>query len=276
MAMGTDGERDEPDDGNATVHALERARRRRRRREGTSPTRGLAVGAAAGPRCYSANNSNGAKNDDRHLHRAQARTPSRSPSPTLAASRFARHRHRHRHAGRHRAWTVNSHDGERVDDRRHAELQQRRAATSSAIVSCSSAPRRGCVTGGGTIATNGQFTAGHHRLAARTRSRRPQVAARASATLTVVGSGALRPSRRPRARRRRSVTGTTTVLSVRATDDAGEAGTPPTRGRPASRPRTVTFTQNSSNAAKDTTATFTQAGDLRVPRHGHSTPRATW
>jgi hypothetical protein len=113
------------------------------------------------------------------------------------------------------------------------------------------------VSGGGTIASNGQFTAG-------TTAGGPfTVMATASGftgmgTLTVVGSGA--PTITQAARATPSlVTGTSTVLSVRATDDAGEAGlTYSWTARIA--PGTVTFSHNGNNAAKDTTVTFTQSG----------------
>ncbi len=113
------------------------------------------------------------------------------------------------------------------------------------------------VSGGGTIATNGQFTAG-------TTAGGPfTVTATAGGftgmgTLTVVGSGA--PTITQAARATPSlVTGTSTVLSVRATDDAGEAGL--TYSWTASiAPGTVTFTQNGNNTAKDTTVTFVQSG----------------
>lgn len=113
------------------------------------------------------------------------------------------------------------------------------------------------VSGGGTIATNGQFTAGA------TPGGPFTVTATAGgftgmATLTVVGSGA--PTITQAARATPSlVTGTSTVLSVRATDDAGEAGL--TYSWTANiAPGTVTFTQNGNNAAKDTTVNFTQSG----------------
>lgn len=114
------------------------------------------------------------------------------------------------------------------------------------------------VTGGGTIATNGQFTAGP------TPGGPFTVTATAggrtgSASLTIVGSGA--PTVTQAARATPSpVTSTTTVLSVRATDDAGEPSLQYTWSATVA-PAPVTFSVNSSNAAKDSTATFTQAGD---------------
>ncbi|MBE2250149.1 MAG: PKD domain-containing protein [Myxococcus sp.] len=114
------------------------------------------------------------------------------------------------------------------------------------------------VTGGGTIATNGMFTAGA------TPGGPFTVTASAggrtgSASLTVVGSGAPVVTQAARATPS-PVTGTTTALSVRATDDAGEPGLEYTWTATVA-PGTVTFSQNASNAAKDTTVTFTQAGD---------------
>jgi beta-glucanase (GH16 family)/regulation of enolase protein 1 (concanavalin A-like superfamily)/plastocyanin len=54
------------------------------------------------------------------------------------------------------------------------------------------------------------------------------------------------------------VTGTTAILSVLGSDDTGEAGL--TYAWSATGPSTVTYSANNTNAAKNTTATFTQAG----------------
>ncbi|MDX2011527.1 MAG: Ig-like domain-containing protein [Myxococcaceae bacterium] len=114
------------------------------------------------------------------------------------------------------------------------------------------------VSGGGTMASNGQFTAG-------TTPGGPFVVTAtaggrsATAMVTVTGSGA--PTITQAARATPSpVTGTTTVLSVRATDDAGEPSLQYTWAA-TQMPGMVTFSANASNAAKDTTVTFTQAGD---------------
>jgi hypothetical protein len=56
------------------------------------------------------------------------------------------------------------------------------------------------------------------------------------------------------------VTGTTTAVSVRATDDGGEPALTYTWSQQAG-PAGVTFSVNGTNAAKDSVATFTQAGD---------------
>lgn len=113
------------------------------------------------------------------------------------------------------------------------------------------------VSGGGTIATNGQFTAGM------TPGGPFMVTATAggftgSAMLTVVGNGA--PVITQAARATPSlVTGTTTALTVRATDDTGEPGLIYTWNATVA-PAPVTYSRNASNAAKDTVVTFTQAG----------------
>jgi hypothetical protein len=114
------------------------------------------------------------------------------------------------------------------------------------------------VSGGGSIAANGQFTAGMTpggpflvTASAGGRS--------ATATFTVTGTGA--PTITQAARAMPSpVTGTTTVLTVRATDDAGEPSLRYT-WTATQMPGGVTFSVNGSNGAKDTTVTFTQAGD---------------
>ena len=71
------------------------------------------------------------------------------------------------------------------------------------------------------------------------------------------------------------MTGTTAALSVLGADDAGEStltytwattGTPPA-------PRS-TFSANGSNAAKNTTATFSEAGNYSLPGHDHRRRRA--
>ena len=54
--------------------------------------------------------------------------------------------------------------------------------------------------------------------------------------------------------------GTTTALSVLGADDAGEAALTYTWATTGTPPAAVTFSANGSNAAKNTTATFTKAG----------------
>jgi outer membrane lipoprotein-sorting protein len=57
------------------------------------------------------------------------------------------------------------------------------------------------------------------------------------------------------------VTGTTTNLSVLGADDGGEANLTYTWATTGTPPAPVTFSANNSNAARNTTATFTQAGN---------------
>jgi len=57
------------------------------------------------------------------------------------------------------------------------------------------------------------------------------------------------------------VTGTTASLSVQGADDAGEANLTYTWTTTGTLPAAVSFSANSSNAAKNTTATFTKAGN---------------
>jgi MYXO-CTERM domain-containing protein len=114
------------------------------------------------------------------------------------------------------------------------------------------------VSGGGSITVNGQFTAGS------TPGGPFTVSATAggktgSASLSVVGAGAPMVTQTARARPS-PVTGTTTLLSVRASDDAGEPSLQYTWAATVA-PAPVTFSANSSNAAKDSTATFSRAGD---------------
>ena len=56
------------------------------------------------------------------------------------------------------------------------------------------------------------------------------------------------------------VTGTTTALSVLGADDGGEANLTYTWATTGTPPAAVTFSANGTNAAKNTTATFTKAG----------------
>ena len=58
-----------------------------------------------------------------------------------------------------------------------------------------------------------------------------------------------------------TVTGTTTALSVLGADDAGEANLSYTWATTGTPPAAVTFSNNGDNTAKNTTATFSQAGN---------------
>lgn len=117
------------------------------------------------------------------------------------------------------------------------------------------------VSGGGTIAplgSTGVFTAGATpggpftvtaTAGGRTATALVTVTGAGAPTITTAASATPNP-----------VPGTTTQLSVRADDDAGEAGLTYAWTTPLA-PAPVTFSVNGSNAAKDTTAAFTQAGD---------------
>ncbi|MFZ5469075.1 MAG: Ig-like domain-containing protein [Myxococcota bacterium] len=116
------------------------------------------------------------------------------------------------------------------------------------------------VSGGGTISTTGLFTAGptpggphtvNASVAGRNASALVQVSGLGAPTITSAASANPSP-----------VVGITTALSVRATDDAGEAGLVYRWTSPLG-PAPVTFSVNDANAAKDTTATFTTAGDYQ-------------
>ncbi len=116
------------------------------------------------------------------------------------------------------------------------------------------------VSGGGTISgtgTTGTFVAGAtpggpHTVTATAGARS------ATAIVSVTGAGApiitAAASATPN-----PVAGTTTVLSVRASDDAGEANLV-YRWSTSQAPAAVTYSENDTNAAKDSTVTFTMAG----------------
>lgn len=116
------------------------------------------------------------------------------------------------------------------------------------------------VSGGGTISgtsTIGAFTAGGAAggpfTVTATGGGRT-----ATALVTVTGSGAPTITTTASATPN-PVAGTTTHLSVRATDDAGEAGLV-YRWTTTSAPMTVTYSVNDTNAAKDVDVTFSQSG----------------
>lgn len=116
------------------------------------------------------------------------------------------------------------------------------------------------VSGGGTVSATGVFTAGTtpggpHTVTATAGGRS------ATALVTVTGLGA--PTIvTPASATPSAVTGTTTLLSVRADDDAGEASLTYQWTTPLA-PAPVTFSANAANAAKDSTATFTQPGQYQ-------------
>ena len=61
------------------------------------------------------------------------------------------------------------------------------------------------------------------------------------------------------------VTGTTTVLSVSATDPSGNSGLTYTWATTGTPPAPVTFSANGTNAAQSATATFSQGGLVHLP-----------
>ncbi len=115
------------------------------------------------------------------------------------------------------------------------------------------------VTGGGTISgtSSGAFIAGPTPGGPYT-VQAVAAGAMGTALVTVVGAGA--PSITAAATATPNpVTGTTTRVSVRATDDAGEANLV-YRWQSTLGPAPVTFSANDTNAAKDADVTFTRAG----------------
>ena len=115
------------------------------------------------------------------------------------------------------------------------------------------------VSGGGTISTSGLFTAGTtaggpYAVTAKsgTISGTASVTVtQANAAPTIATAAAATPS---------PVTGTTTALSVLGADNGGESNLTYTWATTGTPPAAVTFSANSTNAAKATTATFTKAG----------------
>ena len=115
------------------------------------------------------------------------------------------------------------------------------------------------VSGGGTISSAGLFTAGSTAGGPFTvTAASGGVNGTASVTVTAVNAAptiataaAASPS---------PVTGTTTALSVLGADDGGEANLTYTWATTGTPPASVSFSANGTNAAKNTTATFTKAG----------------
>lgn len=107
---------------------------------------------------------------------------------------------------------------------------------------------------GGTITTNGTFTAGAPgnasvQAATATRTATASVTILGNSAPTIVSAAAADPN---------PVTGPSTVLTVLGADDGGEAAL--SYAWIATGPAAVTITPNTGNAAKRATATFTQAG----------------
>jgi hypothetical protein len=112
------------------------------------------------------------------------------------------------------------------------------------------------VSGGGTVNSNGLFTAGTtpggpHSITATAASlvANAQVSVGSGAAPTIAMVAAAAPS---------TVTGTTTALTVLGADDGGEGALAYTWS--STGPAPVTFSPNGTNAAKASTATFARAG----------------
>ena len=116
------------------------------------------------------------------------------------------------------------------------------------------------VSGGGIIDGNGLFTAdatvgGPYTATAQSG------AASGTATISVAVPNVGPSISSPAAANPNPVTGNATSLSVLGNDDGGEANLIYTWAASGTPPASVTFSANGSNAAKNTTATFTKAGN---------------
>ena len=109
----------------------------------------------------------------------------------------------------------------------------------------------------GSIDNNGLFTAPYASAVVTVTATSGSVSGTMTATVTnaaptVATSAAATPA---------TVTGTTTALSVLGADDAGESNLTYTWATTGTPPAVVTFSDNGDNTAKNTTASFSQAGD---------------
>jgi hypothetical protein len=119
------------------------------------------------------------------------------------------------------------------------------------------------VSGGGIIDGNGLFTAdatigGPYTATAQSGA----ISGTATISVAVPNVGPTISS--PAAANPNPVTGNATSLSVLGNDDAGEANLIYTWAASGTPPASVTFGANGSNAAKNTTATFTKAGNYTL------------
>lgn len=115
------------------------------------------------------------------------------------------------------------------------------------------------VSGMGTVDGNGLYTAGTTAGGPYTVSAQAGTVTGTATVSVVVPNGA--PTIASAAAASPSpVTGTTTLLSVLGADDNGEANLTYTWATTGTPPAAVTFSANGSNAAKNSTATFTKAG----------------
>ena len=116
------------------------------------------------------------------------------------------------------------------------------------------------VSGGpGTINGSGLYTAGATAGGPYTVSAQAGTVT-GTAAVSVVVQNAAPTIATPAAASPSPVTGSTTALSVLGADDNGEANLTYTWATTGTPPATVTFTANGTNAAKNSTATFTKAG----------------
>jgi hypothetical protein len=115
------------------------------------------------------------------------------------------------------------------------------------------------VSGGGTISANGLFTAGASAGGPYTVTA-ASGATSGTASVTVSQPNASPTIATPAAASPNPVTAATAVLSVLGADDGGEANLTYTWATTGTPPAAVTFSANGTNAAKNTTATFTKAG----------------
>ena len=119
------------------------------------------------------------------------------------------------------------------------------------------------VSGGGSISTGGLFTAGSSAGGPYTvTATSGSISGTASVTVTAINVAptiATAAASNPN-----PVTATTAALSVLGADDGGEANLTYTWATTGTPPAAVTFSANGSNAAKNTTATFTKAGSYTL------------
>jgi hypothetical protein len=115
------------------------------------------------------------------------------------------------------------------------------------------------VSGGGIIDATGLFTAGASGGGPYTVTA-TSGGIRGSAAVSVTVPNAAPTISTPAAATPDPVVGTTAALSVLGADDAGETGLTYTWATTGTPPAGVAFSANGSNAAKNTTATFTKAG----------------
>src|SRR6185295_2614900 len=112
------------------------------------------------------------------------------------------------------------------------------------------------VSGGGTISATGLFTAGATAGGPFTvTATSGAVSGNASVSVTVVNTAPTVAT--PAAATPSPVPGTSTALSVLGADNAGEPALIYTWATTGTPPAAVTFSANGTNAAKNTTATFT-------------------